>query len=121
MSLVAFALRADYDDGTFAGTVALPNGATYDVREALDAGKGTIVTDDSDVTEALSLYPAVKTVAVPDSAKKGYKEPVTVDPALAGTSGEANEGIVPDDSPVPSGPAPTGSATTSAGTAKGGE
>lgn len=56
------------------GVIVIPNDLLeddgYNVREALDAGDGTIVVDANDVMviQALDGYPALKRVEVPDGA-----------------------------------------------------
>lgn len=77
----AFALRAEYEgtvtqDGVevpafTGGVLAIPDGRSYNVREALDEGNGTIVVGDDDhiLAGVLSEYPALKSVAVPEKPK----------------------------------------------------
>lgn len=134
VSQVAFTLRADFDDGSFAGTVSLPDSDVIVLHEALDEGKGTIVTSDPHVIAALDNVVALKRTTLPKDAPQ-VEDERKVSPALAGTSGLANEGLSADEiaaaraeasgeptsSDVTSdAPQPTGSATTAAGsTAKG--
>ena len=79
MSSSAFALRAEYDgtvthdDGSTVpvysgGVIAIPDGRSFDVREALDNGNGTIGGPDEDhlLATVLEQYPALKSVPVPE-------------------------------------------------------
>lgn len=82
----AFALRAEYEgtvpqdvDGVTVDVPAFTGGViavagreqAFDVREALEAGAGVIVVADSDPALALALseYPPLKRVEVPDDAE----------------------------------------------------
>ena len=76
----AFALIADYAD-TFAGGTANVNGEAFDVKQALDAGKGTIVTDDPAVIDALTTFPLLERVTAPKGAKPVAAPDPTPDPA----------------------------------------
>jgi pyruvate/2-oxoglutarate dehydrogenase complex dihydrolipoamide acyltransferase (E2) component len=70
--LAAFAARGDEP---IAGTVAVGDGETFDVGEALDDGSGVIVVvSGSRLEYALSYYPALESVKVPDGA-----EPINAD------------------------------------------
>jgi len=135
VSQVAFTLRADFDDGTFEGSVSLPDSDVIVLHEALAEGKGTIVTSDERVISALDGVVALKRTSLPKDAPK-VEDERKVSPALAGTSGLANEGYTADEiaaareeasgegtSPEPSAaPQPTGSAASAAGsTSTGGD
>lgn len=61
----AFALRDSIDADTFGGSVALPDGSTFRVDDALVEGGGIIVTDDVTLISALDGYIALRSVAVP--------------------------------------------------------
>lgn len=95
MGKVAFELRADAEEFS-GGTVSLPDGEMFNVGEALEEGKGKIVLDpeqaeipgkgkeadekreeegkraahESNVIEALTRYPALKTTTVGEPASK---------------------------------------------------
>lgn len=92
MSQVAFALRADVDGDTFAGSVALSDGKTYDVGDALAKGKGTIVSDDAEVISALDGYVPLKRTTVPDKARKDTPAQKAADPGTSGAGNEASTG-----------------------------
>lgn len=65
MSTIAFALRADFADDFDGGSVNVsPDGHALNVAEALAAGNGSIVTDESDslIVAQLDTYPALKRV-----------------------------------------------------------
>lgn len=47
-------------------SLSLPDGATFDVAEALQDGDGVIVTDDGHLAEHLRALGSLKTVPVPD-------------------------------------------------------
>lgn len=64
-AFVAFALRADYED-TYAGGLIVADDKDFDVKAELDAGDGVIVTANPGVIQALTDYPALKRVAVPE-------------------------------------------------------
>lgn len=93
----AFALRAEYDgtvtheDGTTVpvytgGVLAIPDGRSYDVREALDQGNGTIVVPDDDhlLSLVLSEYPALKSVPAPEKPSRRNR----ADTSTAGDAGK---------------------------------
>lgn len=61
----AFALRDSIDADTFGGSVALPDGSTFRIDDALVEGGGIIVTDDVALISSLDGYIALKQVAVP--------------------------------------------------------
>jgi hypothetical protein len=112
LSTVAYAIRKTVDADSFAGSVSLPDGVLFNVGEAFessahsnDDGK-VYVTSDVHEIAALDAYPPLKHVAVPESAQDLIVAAPRVDPALAGTSGEANEGVAPQSAPTDSGEAP---------------
>jgi hypothetical protein len=86
LSQAAFALRAEFDADTFAGSTSLPDGTVYNVGEALSEGKGTIVTDDETVVTVLDAYPALKRTTVPKQA------PSKSTPSQASSSGTSGAG-----------------------------
>lgn len=88
MSQAAFTLRAEFEGDSFAGSVSLPDGGTFNVGDELAKGKGTIVTDDPHVILALDTYPALKHTTVPDKARVKSTPDKASDP---GTSGAGNE------------------------------
>lgn len=76
----AFSLRAEFAD-TFTGGTANVNGDAYDVKAALDAGKGTVVTDDPAIIDALDQHPALERTTAPKGAKTVAAPDPTPDPA----------------------------------------
>lgn len=70
MSKVAFQARELDGEPISGGSVAIGDGETLDVAAALEEGNGTITVDaDSAEAHALSTYPGVKRVAVPEDAQ----------------------------------------------------
>ena len=61
----AFALRDNIDAATFGGSVAMPDGSTFRVDDALVETNGVVVTDDATLIDVLLGYIAVKEVPVP--------------------------------------------------------
>lgn len=70
MSTIAYGLRADVED-YLGGSINIGDGIALDVKEALDAGKGTIVADenDSELVAALDSYAPLKRVPADGKAK----------------------------------------------------
>ena len=62
----AFALRDSLDAETFGGSVAMPDGTTFRVDDALAETGGMIVTGDPALIGVLSEYNALKQVPVPE-------------------------------------------------------
>lgn len=73
----AFALREAVDPELFGGSVAMPDGSTFSIHDALVEHDGIIVTDDPNLIAALDVYPDLKNVGVPDESKELDK--LTVD------------------------------------------
>ena len=65
----AYVLKDSYDPEDFAGSVAVGD-KTLDVKERLEEGGGTILTDDPQEIRSLDSYPALKRTAV-SAAKEG--------------------------------------------------
>ena len=60
---VLFTLRPEFEEGFDGGNVALWDGTSYDVKAALDAGKGTITLDpdkDEQLITVLAGYQALQ-------------------------------------------------------------
>ena len=77
----AYVLKDSYDPEEFAGSVAVGD-KTLDVKERLEEGGGTILTEDPQEIRSLDNYPALKRTAVSaakeekaSSRKRGKAEP----------------------------------------------
>lgn len=72
--LRAYALREPYELETFGGSVALPDGSTFRVDDALVDGDGLIVTGDPAKITILDSYEATVDAGLPDMRKRldGY-------------------------------------------------
>lgn len=64
--MIAFALRAEYEDTYLGGVLAVGN-TSLDVKARLEEGDGTIVVSEADTMTltVLDAYPALKRVPVP--------------------------------------------------------
>jgi hypothetical protein len=91
----AFALRAEYvgtitsadDDGDpveverfRGGSLAMPDGSTFDLAEAFGQdGSGVVTTDDPVLAAHLSMFPAVKEVSVPQQDAPAHSGATSLD------------------------------------------
>lgn len=106
----AFGLRPEYQDQVLAGaTVAFgPATELLDIKKALDAGGGTIVSSDPSVIQVLGGFPALQPVDVPPGAADtdvgvtGYIVPSTV-----AAAGVVLQGSMPNPDPTKTASVPT--------------
>lgn len=86
METRAYELREGVDPDLFGGSVATPDGISFDIGAALQDGSGVIVTNDDFLKTALDQYEPLKRTTVPDD----------VDPLILG----AVTGAVDTDQPT---------------------
>jgi hypothetical protein len=82
MEQAAFAPKAGFDDPDALGTICVSDNTEINVREAVEAGGGTIITDDPRVIAALDNYAALKRVSVSsaeDTKEKSSRKKATKD------------------------------------------
>lgn len=79
---VAFTPKESFKDPDCLGTVFVSDTGDFNVRQAVQDGKGYIVVDDPDVIAVLDRYPALKRVAVSEAQKSAKA------PARPGSSGD---------------------------------
>lgn len=66
---VAFAPKADFQDPDCLGAVFVNDSTEINVREAIKAGKGYIVTDDDAIIQRLDKYEPLKRVSLAEAQK----------------------------------------------------
>lgn len=74
MAQAAFAPKSGFEDPDALGTIFVSDSAEFNVREAVEAGGGTIVTEDPAVIAALDNYHALKRVSVSSATEAAVEE-----------------------------------------------
>jgi hypothetical protein len=98
----AYALREAYRENFSGGTSAYgPSALTIDLKAALEANEGVIVTDDPHLAHLLETHDAFEACQLPD-------EPTLAEiPTADQVAEQADGGLIPEAVPAPEAPAPS--------------